>query len=320
MAIYNSIFNNDKTNIGDRVLVIYNKSNTSYAYTSNTATISGGKYYKISVWVLTYKIASTDETDEYFKPTATITLKANNKTYEFGRRLKSDSTDYDKARLVNTSTYDEDGNETIGEWTEFAFYIYAEEDISSTTATLSVGLGFNSEDYRMTGYVFVDNFSVDEIDEKDFIARKDQYGEDENGAYYKDGDNYVEITDENPAPAGATRYKKLTDSEVADLDNSLNSTLAEEDKAANNFRIVFTSDDSNAEPVEDDQDEETKTKNPMMWLYISLGAVSGIIVVIVVIYLIKRYAPKRKKKLVKGNKSNNRPSGSGSSKRDQFGR
>ncbi len=320
MAIYNAIFNNDKTNIGDRVLVIYNKSNTSYAYTSNTATISGGKYYKISVWVLTYKLASTDETDEYFKPTATITLKANNKTYEFGRRLKSDSTDYDKARLVNTSTYDEDGNETIGEWTEFAFYIYAEEDISSTTATLSVGLGFNSEDYRMTGYVFVDNFSVDEIDEKDFIARKDQYGEDENGAYYKDGDNYVEITDENPAPAGATRYKKLTDSEVADLDNSLNSTLAEEDKAANNFRIVFTSDDSNAEPVEDDPDEETKTKNPMMWLYISLGAVSGIIVVIVVIYLIKKYAPKRKKKLVKGNKSNNRPSGSGNSKRDQFGR
>lgn len=58
----------------------------------------------------------------------------------------------------------------------------------------------------------------------------------------------------------------------------------------------------------------------MMWLYISLGAVSGIIVVIVVIYLIKRYAPKRKKKLVKGNKSNNRPSGSGNSKRDQFGR
>ncbi|MDE7336490.1 MAG: hypothetical protein K2N32_00035, partial [Clostridia bacterium] len=320
MAIYNAIFNNDKTNIGDRALVIYNKSNTSYAYTSNSATITGGKYYKISVWVLTYKLASTvDEKDEYFKPTATITLKANNKTYEFGRKLNSKSSDYDKVRLVNTSTYDEDGNETIGEWTEYAFYIYAEEDISSTTATLSVGLGFNSEDYRMTGYVCIDNFSVDEIEESDFIARKDQYGEDENGAYYKDGDNYVEITDANPAPAGATRYKKLSDSEVAELDNSLNSALADDEKAANNFRIVFTSDDSNAEPVDDDPKEETKEKDPMMWLYISLGAVSGIIVVIVVIYLIKKYAPKRKKKLVKG-KSSNKSSGIGNSKRDQFGK
>ena len=321
MAIYNAIFNNSKTNVGDRVLAIYNKDNTSYAYTSNSATISGGKYYKISIWVLTYKLAATDKVDENFKPTATITLKANNKTYEFGRRLNDKSENYDKLRLVNTSTYDENGNEQIGEWTEYAFYIYAEEDISSTTATLSVGLGFNSEDYRMTGYVFVDNFSVDEIEEADFIARKDQYGEDENGAFYKDGDNYIEITESTPAPSGATRYKKLSDSEVAKLDNSLNSILTSDDEAKHNFRIVFTSDDSNAEPTDDETTNNTETnKNPLMWLYISLGAVSGIIVIIVIIYLIKRYAPKRKKKLVKSNKSSNRASGSNNSKRDQFGK
>ncbi|MDE5990762.1 MAG: hypothetical protein K2H36_04175, partial [Clostridia bacterium] len=319
MALYNAIFNNEKTNVGDRVLVIYNKSNTSYAYTSNSATITAGKYYKISIWVLTYKLASTDKVDDYFKPTATITLKANNKTYEFGRRLNSESSDYDKSRIVNTSTY-ENGVEKIGQWTEYAFYIYAEDDISSTTATLSVGLGFNSENYRMTGYVFVDNFSVDEIDEADFIARKDQYGEDEAGTYYKDGDNYIEITDSTPAPAGATLYKKLNDSEVAKLDNSLNSELKSDEAAANNFRIVFTSDDSNAEPEPDDPEDDETQKDPMMWLYISLGAVSGIIVVIVVIYLIKKFAPKRKKKLVKSNKGSNRSSSSSNSKRDQFGK
>ena len=321
LAIYNAIFNNSETNIGDRVLVIYNKSNTSYAYTSNSATISGGKYYKISIWVLTYKLAATDtaNNDGYFKPKATITLKANNKTYEFGRRLKFDSSDYDKLRLVNTSTY-EDGVEKIGKWTEYAFYIYAEDDISSTTATLSVGLGFNSEDYRMSGYVFVDNFSVVEIDEDDFIKRQVQYGEDAEGNYYKDGDNYVEITDATPAPSGATRYKQLTDSEVAKLDNSLNSTLTSDEAAKQNFRIVFTSDDSNAEPVDDDTptDDDTK-KDTMKWVYISIGAVSGVIVIIVVIYLIKKFAPKRKKKLVKGSKGA-RASGSSNSKRDQFGK
>ncbi|MDE6613939.1 MAG: hypothetical protein K2K24_00355 [Clostridia bacterium] len=216
--------------------------------------------------------------------------------------------------MVNTSTY-ENGVEKIGKWTEYAFYIYAEEDISSTTATLSVGLGFNSENYRMTGYVFVDNFSVDEIDEEDFIARKVQYGEDENGNYYKDGDNYYEAD----ANYSGTRYKILSDSEVAKLDNSLNSELTSDDAAKNNFRIVFTSDDSNAEPAEEDEQPEEAKKNSMMWLYISLGAVSGIIVVIVVIYLIKKFAPKRKKKLVKSSK-NARASGSSNSKRDQFGK
>ncbi|MBD5099962.1 MAG: hypothetical protein HDT29_01490 [Clostridiales bacterium] len=316
LAVYNAIFNDSETTIGDRALVIYNKENTSYAYTSNSATISSGKYYKISVWVLTYKLASTEEVDEYFVPTATITLKANNKTYEFGRKLNSESEDYDKSRIVNTSTY-EDGVEKIGKWTEYAFYIYAEDDISSTTATLSVGLGFDSEDYRMTGYVFVDNFSVDEIDEADFIARKDQYGEDANGNYYKDGDDYKEITDANYS---GTRYKLLSDSEVAKLDNSLNSQLKNDEAAKQNFRIVFTSDDSTAEPENNDTgtDDEPKT-NSMMWLYISLGAVSGIIVIIVVIYLIKKFAPKRKKKLVKSGKGA-RASGSSNSKRDQFGK
>lgn len=319
-ALYNAIFNNENTQIGNRVLAIYNKDYTSYGYTSNSATISGGKYYKISIRVLTYGLnAKTDKVNEKFVPTANITLKANNKTYEFGRKLTDKTTDTDQKRIVNTSTY-EDGKEVIGKWTEYSFYIFAEENISSTTATLTVGLGFNSEDYRMKGYVFVDNFSVNEISEEEFIARKVQYGEDENGNYYKDGDNYVEITESNPAPAGATRYKKLTDSEVADIDNSLNSELADESKTANNFRIVFTSDDSNAEPTPEDPDEDDEKKNSYVWVYAVSGVVSGLIVVIVVIFLIKKYAPKRKKKLVKSNKSSNRSSGSGNSKRDQFGK
>ncbi|MDE5755527.1 MAG: hypothetical protein K2I23_00320 [Clostridia bacterium] len=321
-AIVNAIFNNSKTNVGDRALVIYNKDATAYGYTSNTANITPNKYYKISVWVLTYKLAlngdAGDDIDANFVPTATITLKANNKTYEFGKKLTNASTEQDKQRIVNTSTY-ADGKETIGEWKEYSFYIFAEDDIEDTTATLTVSLGFKGKNYYLTGYVFVDNFSVEEIDEADFIARKDVYKEAENGKYFLQDDKYVEITEATPAPEGAKLYNKLTDSEVAKDDNENNSVLADEEKAATNFRIVFTSEDSKAEPDAEEPTTPEKHKDPLMWLYISLGAVSGIIVIIVVIFIIMKLVPKKKKKLIKNSK-NKKTSSSNASKRDQFGK
>ena len=318
---------NDLTNIGDRVLVIYNKEASAYGYTSNTATIKPGKYYQISVWVLTYKLALNSKAgtdiDKKFVPTATITLKANNKTYEFGRKLTDSSSEDDGKRIVNTSTYDDENNETIGKWTQYSFYIFAEEDIEDTTATLTVSLGFTNKNYYLTGYVFVDNFSVEEIEEAKFIAREEvyKYVEAEDGNYFLQDGNYVEITDTTSAPAGAKLYNKvaMTDSEVAKEDNSKNSILANKEDIPNNFRIVFTADDSTAEPVDDDPTTPTKEKDPLMWLYISLGAVSAIIVVIVVIVVIKKLIPKKKKKLIKNSK-NKKTSSANASKRDQFGK
>ena len=321
-AIINSIFNDSETLVGDKALVIYNKNNTAYGYTSNSATLEAGKYYKISIWLLTYKLAvnaDAEDLDEAFLPTATITLKANNKTYQFGKKLTSSSEDTDKQRIVNTSTYDEQGNETIGKWTEYSFYIFAEEDIEDTTATLTVSLGFDGEDYNLSGYVFVDNFSVEEIEESEFIARQEVYVEDAEGNYYKDGDNYIEITDGVSAPEGATLYKKLNDSEVADYDNSLNSVLLDSAKVKNNFRIVFTSDDSTEEPKEEEPPTEEPEKDPLVWLYVVSGVVSGAIVIIIVIILIKKFAPKRKKKLVKSGKKPVVAPNKGD-KRDQFGK
>ena len=304
------------------MLVIYNKDNTAYGYTSNSATLEAGKYYKISIWILTYKLAvngDAEDLDENFVPTASVILKANNKTYQFGRKLNSSSEEYDKQRIVNTSTYSEDGKETIGKWTEYSFYIFAEEDIESTTATLTVSLGFTGEDYYLSGYVFADNFSVEEIDAENFIARKDVYVENAEGNYYKDGENYVEITDSNPAPEGAVIYKKLNDAEVADYDNSLNSVLADSSKAKNNYRIVFTADDSTEEPEEEETPTEEPETNSLLWLYITSGIVGVAIVVIVIIVIIKKVLPKRKKKLVKGGKKP-APAPKKGDKRDQFGK
>ena len=110
----------------------------------------------------------------------------------------------------------------------------------------------------------------------------------------------------------------MTDSEVAKDDNDNNSILANEADVANNFRIVFTAEDSTAEPPKDEDPKTTNEKDPLLWLYISLGAVSGIIVVIVVIVVIKKLIPKKKKKLIKNSK--NKKTSSGASKRDQFGK
>ena len=79
---------------------------------------------------------------------------------------------------------------------------------------------------------------------------------------------------------------------------------------------MFTSEDSKAEPPTENETTPAKQKDPLMWLYISIGSVSGIIVVIVVIFLIKKFVPKKKKKLIKNSKNKKT---SNSSKRDQFG-
>ena len=114
-------------------------------------------------------------------------------------------------------------------------------------------------------------------------------------------------------------YKKLNDSEVADYDNSLNSVLLDSAKAKNNFRIVFTSDDSTEEPEEEETPTEEPEKDPLVWLYVVSGVVSGAIVIIIVIILIKKFAPKRKKKLVKSGKKPVVAPKKGD-KRDQFGK
>lgn len=141
--------------LGDNVLVINNKTAGAYSFTADSVTLEGATYYKISVWALTYKLAKGD--------TATVSLKLNNLTYTFGRENHSEGDD--ASRVINTSTYAEDGTETVGNWTQYTFYVHTEEDVTPT-AVLSAQLGF---DGAMTeGYAFFDNFEIDEITEEEF--------------------------------------------------------------------------------------------------------------------------------------------------------
>lgn len=247
--IVDAIFNDTKTKIGNKTLVIYNKQNTAYGYTSNSISLAEDTYYKISIWILTYGLNSGDS--------ATVTLKLNNLSYVFGKLSTSELTANEQARRINTSTYDAEGNETIGVWTQYNFYVRTEKGVTAT-ATLNVALGAESgdnEELWRSGYVFADNFLTEKITESDFIARQPVEGE----------------TDET-------------------IDNSIIAS----DLVPNNFRIVFTSNDADAEEPTDEEENNGGSDTSYLWLYITSGVIGGLILIVVIVWLIKKFAPKRK--------------------------
>ena len=110
----------------------------------------------------------------------------------------------------------------------------------------------------MTGYLFVDNYSVEQIDEAAFIAGKEQ-----------------------------------PDVEEKDKDQSL---LADDALAATNHRIVLTEEFANAEenktePEPEEEKAPDKSKD-LLWLWISSGIVGGVILLVLVVYLIKKFGKK----------------------------
>lgn len=253
-VIVNAVYNNSVTNVGDNVLVIYNKQNNAYKYTSSSLSLKGDTYYRISVWVLTYGLGKDDS--------ATISLKVNNLTYTFGKQTRTETNDI--MRKVNTSTYTEEGKEAVGTWTQYNFYIKTEKDVAPT-ATLSVSLGYEKEENFLDGYLFVDNFTVDTITEEEFIERKHVEGED------------PENVDES---------------------------LIDESLVPNNYRIVFTQ--QNADAEEEPEEDDTTPENPAnqyLWLWITSGVIGGLLIIAVIVVLIKKFAPKKgSKKLTKNGK------------------
>ena len=118
---------------------------TAYGYTSKSFSIEAGSYYKLSVDVLTYNIAGTEDVDNV--PGARI--------------------------YVSSAGYAEiSGIDTEGEWKTYTLYIEGAAT-SATSLTLNLGLGKYSSYYRdglTTGYAFFDNVVLEKIDGDDVTA------------------------------------------------------------------------------------------------------------------------------------------------------
>ncbi len=112
---------------------------TAYGYTSTSFTLEKGKYYKLSVDVLTHKIGGTNEDER-------------------GARI-----------YLSSNTYAEfSGIDTNGEWKTYEIVIES-SPTSSTSLTVLLGLGNYSASFTSgltTGYAVFDNFSLVEIEDK----------------------------------------------------------------------------------------------------------------------------------------------------------
>ena len=130
---------------------------TAYGYTSATFNLDKGKYYKLSVDVLTYNIAGVLDKD--------------------GKPVEDN---VPGARIyVSSSTYAEfSGIDTKGEWKTYDIYFEAAANSSSSlTVNLSLGKYTSSyDDGLTTGYAFFDNVTLTELtDEEGGLTAEQQY-------------------------------------------------------------------------------------------------------------------------------------------------
>lgn len=270
------------TGIGDNVLVIYNHDDVlddennlaggAYSFKSADMTLSAGNYYKITVWVLTYKLKETDS--------VIVKLTIGNSTYTFGADIDDESSAVDKARRINTSSY-ADGKETVGSWKEVSFYVYVDENVtSSATATLTLQLG--EKDKWVSGYAFFDNFSCVQVSPVD-----------------------VEGTENDKTPAQVISTKLGFDVNYTDEANSDNNDVFSDKNAygadgvpgavlSNNYIVHYTQADAEKAP-EEETPADDDNKNDLLWLYIVSGIIGGLIVIAVIVVIARKVLSKRKR-------------------------
>ena len=166
---------------------------TAYGYSSKSFSLDAGSYYKLSVDVLTYDIAGTDDEDNV--PGARIYLSS--------------------AGYAEIS-----GIDTKGEWKTYTIYIESAAT-SSTSLTLNLGLGKYSSYYRdglTSGYAFFDNVVLEKLADTDDKTAQAQYKEAlsaEEKAYaeiYKGYEDDMATADDEDAVVKslAARYSAMT--------------------------------------------------------------------------------------------------------------
>ena len=233
------------------------------------------------MWVLTYKLGADDS--------ARIVLKLGNSTYTFGGIVDDESSAVEKARLINTSTYADDGTETVGSWKEVSFYVYIDEDVTSdVTGSLALQLGDTDE--WVSGYAFFDNFSCVEIDpvvdgETTTTPAQIVSGKVGFDVVYTNADD-------------STKNNSFSDANAYNEDG----TIKEGALLANNYIVHYTQADAESTPDEEEPDDNSGTDS-LLWLYITSGVIGGLIVIAVIVVIARKILKKRKRQKQVGRKS-----------------
>ncbi len=155
--VYNYTFSDNKTTIyapgsdcsedNEFALLMYNKESGFQGLESSEFTVEHHKYYKIS-----FMAKSNCGTGD----------GANVKLVD-----KSNYTTTEDATLTIGTTVTEGGNKFRNDWTKYSFYIYGPAT-ESKQLTIQIWLG--TEDKETDGYVFIDNFTIENISYSDYNA------------------------------------------------------------------------------------------------------------------------------------------------------
>ena len=130
----------------DKILMIYNKTATSYKYTSSSHSLDANSYYRLSIDVKT--MLGSDNADPLAGAYISVTGAAE-ANWE----------------AINTN----------GEWKKYELYIESSELSSgSISVVLSNGIGSKTSGHMSKGYAFFDNVvleKISEVDEEDEDAK-----------------------------------------------------------------------------------------------------------------------------------------------------
>ncbi len=181
---------------------------TAYGFTSTSFSLEGGKFYKLSVDVLTYDIQGSldKETGEELQSS------------EPGARIYVSSAAYAEYANINTN----------GQWKTYTFY-FESAATANTSLTVQLGLGKYNSEYTVgltSGYAFFDNLLLEEVEDSVYAEEKSAC---ENGK----GD----VT--------AEEYRKTNQTHTLKINNGrfdFGTTKVGNSAAASNWKIVTGTD------------------------------------------------------------------------------
>ena len=133
--------------IGNNFLVINNLKASAYTFTSSSYSLNAENYYRVSVWVRTYKVTGAGASIEFFLGSA------NEK---------------DNPLIFKGIGADSENGTTA--WTQYTFYVKTlEEKVTSATIKLALGEYDADDEAKLSaGYAMFDAIEFEIIDEEEF--------------------------------------------------------------------------------------------------------------------------------------------------------